>query len=259
MNPEVPIAGAQEQKPIKSSLSHLIMLFLVILGVAALSALGTYYYLLPQLQNQKINSYPLQQSDQSTIQQNIMQKGSSRTSNITGNQTTNSTNKVVINLNSGIDSLTYFKGQISAPNDYFATDDNMIEPYNTQGGMAPPRLILMKGYQVTADNYWNNIHQSKNDCIVINSTNGENSINDWNSLVGFGFKEILTENEKISVGVRSAQIYTLNKKDGDIYVGFLSIGNKDNTSYYFHSCNANNKTDFINVIQSIKFRDDISR
>lgn len=39
-----------EQKVGKSSPSHLVMLFLAILGVVVLSILGTYYYLLPQLQ-----------------------------------------------------------------------------------------------------------------------------------------------------------------------------------------------------------------
>lgn len=74
MNPETANTEVPEQKIIKSSPSHLVILFLVILGVAILSVLGTYYYLLPQLQNQKNNSYPLQQSDQSNKEQNTIQQ-----------------------------------------------------------------------------------------------------------------------------------------------------------------------------------------
>lgn len=75
MNPETSITPTlvPEQKVIKSSPSHLLVLFLVILGVAVLSVIGTYYYLLPQLQyNQKYNIYP--SNDQSnTNTDNIQQ------------------------------------------------------------------------------------------------------------------------------------------------------------------------------------------
>ena len=41
-------------------------------------------------------------------------------------------------------------------------------------------------------------------------------------------------------------------------VGFLPIGDKDSTTYFFNSCNTNNKEDFLNVMRSIKFRGDLN-
>lgn len=171
--------------------------------------------------------------------------------------TINSNNSEIVrfNLNGGAPNLKYFISQIRAPSDYFATDDNMIDSYLSQGGMVPPRIILMKDHQVSGNNYYSEIHQSKNDCIVIWSTNGFNEIDDWNNNVTT-FKGTLTENQTIKVGTRKAQIYKMVKNDGDIFVALLQIGNSDNTTYFFHTCNINNRSDFINVIQSIKFRDD---
>jgi len=169
----------------------------------------------------------------------------------------------IFNLNGGDPSLKYFISQITAPGDYFATDDNMLESYLSQGGMAPPRLILMKNYQVSAgamedqSNYDAIFHQLKNDCIAIWSTNGFTSIEDWNSNIT-QFKGPLSENQNIAVGKRTAHMAMMSTSQGNIYVAFLSIGNKDNTSYYFNTCNTDNKSDFVQVIQSIKFRDDVS-
>lgn len=169
----------------------------------------------------------------------------------------------IFNLNGGDPSLKYFISQITAPGDYFATDDNMLESYLSQGGMAPPRLILMKNYQVAAgamedqSNYDAIFHQLKNDCIAIWSTNGFTSIDDWNSNIT-QFKGPLSENQNIAVGKRTAHMAMMSTSQGNIYVAFLSIGNKDNTSYYFNTCNTNNKSDFVQVIQSIKFRNDAS-
>ena len=45
----------------------------------------------------------------------------------------------------------YFGFNITAPYSYFATSDEMLVSFDSQGGMAPPRLILMKGYQVMGE------------------------------------------------------------------------------------------------------------
>jgi hypothetical protein len=169
----------------------------------------------------------------------------------------------VYNLNGGAPDLTFFRSQISTSSDYFATVDTMMDSYKTQGGMAPPRIILMKGYQVNESdqggniNYFSSIHQTQNDCIVIWSTDGFDSIEGWNNDV-VDLKGILTDHQELSIGSRKVQLYKMTRKEGDIYVALLQIGNKRETSYYFHTCNTNNKSDFISVIQSIKFRDDVT-
>ena len=59
----------------------------------------------------------------------------------------------------------------------------MLEDYNSQGGMAPPRLILMKNHQVFNNNYHELMNNSANDCIVIFSTMSLNSINEWDGTI----------------------------------------------------------------------------
>lgn len=158
-----------------------------------------------------------------------------------------------INLNNF--NLEYFVSQVTAPSSYYATDDNMLTAYDSQGGMAPPRLILSKGQQII-DNYYQKITEElKNDCIVIWSTRSFESVDDWNKSVT-QFEGNLLNPEQISVGSRQASVYTLHMTSKDIYVGYLPIGNKENTSYYFHTCNTNNKSDFESVIKSIKFLSD---
>ncbi len=162
--------------------------------------------------------------------------------------------KAIFNLHGNPES-EYSTFQITSPIDYFATDDEMLTSYDTQGGRAPPRIILVKGYQVSGRDYLSEIRQSRNDCIVIWSTNGFDSVDDWNQ--NLGFKGILNEIEQIAVGTRQVKLYKMKKNDGEIFEAFLSIGNEKKRTYFFHTCNKNNQLDFIEVIQSIKFRDDL--
>lgn len=151
--------------------------------------------------------------------------------------------------------------QIKYPASYFVTSDDMLGSYASQGGMAPPKLILMKNYQISADkepNYFYEITKNhKNDCIVIWSASDSDSIDDWNWLAS-DFVGTIENKEIISVGSRSADLYLSSKDTGNIYVAYLQINATNNISYYFHTCNANNKNDLVEVIKSIKFRGDIN-
>ncbi len=162
-----------------------------------------------------------------------------------------------INLSSinSSDPLDYFGVQIIAPSTYFVTSDTMLESYDSQGGMAPPRLILMKNHQIFGNNYNEITTSSLNDCIVIWSTMSFNSIDEWNGNVT-NFKGELKNQETLEVGSRNASLYLRSMASGNIYTAFLAIGDKNKTSYYFHTCNTNNKKDFVSVIKSMKFRRD---
>lgn len=190
-------------------------------------------------------------------QKNILQ-----TKRMSSQQNTSSATHI-INLSNWSEnaSLKYFSAQVTAAGSYWATDDNMLEPYNSQGGMAPPRLILMKNYQVlvTPDNgyFLDFLKDSKNDCIAIWATNGESSIEDWQSGI-LQIKGNIQNPEQITVGSRKATLYLLKEESKESYIAYLPIENTDKTSYYFYTCNLNNKSDFVRVIQSIKFRGDIS-
>lgn len=166
-------------------------------------------------------------------------------------------------INLGGSSVPYFAAQLKSPSNYFATDDSMLSAYDSQGGAAPPRLILTKNRQVFADEKYFELGR-QDDCVIVMSTMGFPSPDAWtgSSVVPAGN---LIQNEIVNVGKRQAIIYTqattkenVFTNQGNIFVGFLNIGNKEGTSYYFYTCNANNKTDFINVIKSIKFRDDLN-
>ena len=173
-----------------------------------------------------------------------LQSGNSDTSNGT----------VAINMTGS--TADFFTGQVTAPTSYFATDDNMLISFDSQGGMGPPRLILMKNRQVLgSDSYFDIVtEETIDDCIVIWSTNGMDYIEAWVNGNILDYAGELTDEEVIPIGTRSATLYTA----ADRYVGLLPIGNEEDTSYFFHTCNLNNKADFINVMKSLKLRQDIN-
>jgi len=170
-----------------------------------------------------------------------------------------------VNLTQGPANNLFFKSQIEAPPNYYITDDEMLSDFASQGGMAPPRLILMKSNQVLgSQNYFKIVtSESKNDCITIWSTMGMDSIESWVSLVNLNNSNSNSANIKLSskenfkIGKREATVYFLSGIR-NVYVGFLPIGDKDSTTYFFNSCNTNNKEDFLNVMRSIKFRGDLN-
>jgi hypothetical protein len=156
-------------------------------------------------------------------------------------------------------SLTFFRSQITIPDGYFVTDDNMLVSYASQGGMAPPRVILMKGYQLLdEEKYYDAITKNPGDeCIAVWTTQGFSKIEDWNSSIT-QYNGKLTNKETITVGKRNAEMYTLQRKEGNVYVGFLQVGDKDDTTYYFNTCNDKNKQDYKSVIASLKLRGDVN-
>lgn len=181
----------------------------------------------------------------------------------TGGIVSNSKSKTSNNINFSSwgdeERLKYFRGQITAPSDYFATSDNMVTYYGSQGGMAPPRIILTKNYQTLPKNLsdYSYMDFGDNECILIWSTDGFSSINNWVSDIGRADGSLVNKGT-IAVGDRNAVLYQTSKGGKDKYVAYLPIGNKDGTSYFFETCNLNNKIDFENVIKSIKFRPDLS-
>jgi len=153
----------------------------------------------------------------------------------------------------------YFAFKINAPKDYFATTDQMLTSYLTMGGMAPPRLVLSKNSQLLGDdsgNYLNKVwNYNSNDCMSIWTTGGLSSIEEWLDLPSLEIGE-LSNKESIKSGSRNIDIYKLKVKSGNVYVAFMPIKNDFSTSYFFRTCNENNKEDLVNVIKSLKLRID---
>ena len=137
----------------------------------------------------------------------------------------------------------------------------MLESYDSQGGMAPPRLILMKNHQVLgSENYFSEVTTgTKNDCIAIWTTKGISSIDEWNSNIT-RFKGAYEDKAEIDVGSRKAEMYTVSSAKRSNFIAFLKVNNLDGgTSYFFHTCNTHNKTDFVDVIRSLKLKADINQ
>ena len=156
------------------------------------------------------------------------------------------------------DQSDYFGFNITAPYSYFATSDEMLVSYDSQGGMAPPRLILMKGYQVMGeDNYFKQVTNNPSDvCIAIWTTMGYNKTEYW--LSSRGFSENISDKEEITIGDRTAGVYKTSNAATDIFVGFLPIDDERQTSYFFNTCNTSNKEDLISTMKSLKLRSDIN-
>ena len=173
------------------------------------------------------------------------------------NQITSATKS--INMSSiSSDKSDYFGFNITVPYSYFATNDEMLTNYDSQGGMAPPRLILMKGYQVMNENeYYKQVISNPSDvCIAIWTTEGYNKIEDW--LLSREFSENLSHKQEVTVGNRTAEIYKTNNSSTDIFVGFLPINDENQTSYFFNTCNSLNRADLISTVKSLKLRSDIN-
>lgn len=153
----------------------------------------------------------------------------------------------------------YFAFKISAPKYYFASTDQMLSSYLTMGGMAPPRLFLNRNTQILgndSENFpeevWN---YSTNDCISIWTTGGLSSVKEWLDLPGLEIGE-LSDKEIIKNKDREVELYKLKLEKGNIYVAFMPIKNEYSTSYFFRTCNENNKQDLKNIINSLRLRID---
>ena len=173
----------------------------------------------------------------------------------------NKSNQETIKVNMSAVPNEYFGAQVTSPGDYFVSTDSMLTAYNTQGGIAPPRIILMKGYQVTnSETYYKEVTDNpKHECIAVWATGGFSSIDDWSSSILQLPEGDVSENTTVKVGDREA---TVRKKTVDgkaIYEAYVQVSTADGgVSYYLNTCNAENKEDFLNVLKSLKIRADLS-
>ena len=153
----------------------------------------------------------------------------------------------------------YFAFKITAPKEYLATTDQMLSSYLTQGGMAPPRLVLNKNQQIAGTDNGDFINKvwnyNANDCVSIWTTGGLGSIQECLDLSSLEIGE-LSNKEITKAGKRDVDLYSLKLKNGNIYVAYMPIKNNFSTSYFFRTCNQNNKEDLVNIIKSLKIRID---
>lgn len=156
--------------------------------------------------------------------------------------------ETIVTFSSGPDASFY--GQVKIPTDYVAITEPMLA---NSSDMAPPRLILTKSTMpVDGHTFFQDVITSPmSDCIVIWTTRGFSSTDDWASSVT-GFQGTATNKTTIPVGNRSAQMDTRVMKDRSVYEAFLLVSSANGgTSYYIHTCNAHNESDFLQVVTSL--------
>lgn len=153
----------------------------------------------------------------------------------------------------------YFSFKINAPKEYLATTDQMLGSYLLVGGMAPPRLFLNKNTQVLVNDEGDFLSMAwkynKNDCISIWTAGGLSSVDEWLDLPSLEIGR-LGDKEEIKLEKRDAEIYKLSRSDGTVFVGFMPVESEQDVSYFFRTCNENNKQDLINIIKSLRLRID---
>lgn len=151
---------------------------------------------------------------------------------------------------------TFFGFQIRYPSKYVVTTDEMITSYITQGGQAPPRMILTEGKQpldstLSNEGYidYSKVLNGQQDCVAIWTTLGISSFNQWrdNVLYGKTVQVLNTKEEKHGK-------YTFSVEDvmiGSIKRTEALLRLPQNVTYYFHTCNMNNRSDLQFILDNL--------
>ncbi len=162
--------------------------------------------------------------------------------------------------------------RIKFPSSYVVTSDDMIADYKSQGGMAPPRLILTKGAQPLKPSGPNgydyaSLFTDNKDCIMIHSTQGFKNIDDWEYTV---YPEVIplaqggSRLERNKVNVHSNNTIKVGDFDGivrevsdEIYPRRIEIFVKmpdNSSSFFFHTCNMSTKEDLYKILEHFDIR-----
>lgn len=172
----------------------------------------------------------------------------------------NSTTIYTVTGSTTYTSSEYFKYlvfQIKYSSKYFVTSDNMLTNYKSQGGSAKPRLVLSTVAQplgsVTYDDL---LSQNDGSCIVIWSTIGFNSLNEWleqNNITN----PITVSAEKITINgyTFEKRIVSSSARSQNIVVAYLSLPN--NISYFFETNNTDSENDLVFILKNFNIRGDV--
>jgi hypothetical protein len=151
--------------------------------------------------------------------------------------------------------------QVQYPARYLVTDDWMITSFQSQGGLAPPRLVFTTGSQlmglrVTVDDL---ITARDQDCIMIWSTGGFASVGDWenSSLVPvIGALAVVSERSE-KLGAFTFVIREVAPQGGaHLLEAFVQLPN--DLSYFFNTCTVDTRTDLLTILQTFQVRREAS-
>jgi hypothetical protein len=160
------------------------------------------------------------------------------------------------------DAGSYLSFRIKFPSKYIATTDSMITYYKTQGGMAPPALMLTADYQPLAKSEeedqqyvlrYKEIENSGHDCILVWNTVGFSSFEDWyNNIQNEQFDILSEEKQKIN-NFNVVKRAVMNKEThAKTFQALIQLPSE--VTYYLYTCNETPQKDLQTVLENLEIR-----
>lgn len=175
---------------------------------------------------------------------------------------------ITINYSSGMSQPEddYLSYQIRFPSDYVAVSGDMMTYFRTQGGMAPPTLVLIKPTEYS--NLYSTIasegdlsesnliyeQETDNRCLKIWNTKGFISQDLWYDHVEIEDYTIDKEETK-KLGRHTFEIRYITTEWSSPTVkktAFLSLG--EDVTYFFETCDEDKEDDFESVLENFTIR-----
>jgi len=244
-NPQTPY-----KKPVdtKRSFSDANILVFILLGIILIGSILSYYSV----------THKTSKKDATTPQNQKTETISSTPTEI------DETEKLLVVNSHGSaigKSSYYLTFQLKYPSKYFVTSDDMVTFYGTQGGMAPPRLIFTRDTQPLGEKTYWDVWNSGEDCIIVWSTTGFDSIEDFqntkNPKNGSAKPPKIISKEEITIlggyqaDKRVVKYSHKQSNNIDVFVRF-----PEDVAYFFQTCNMNSEKDLEILLNNLKIRAD---
>jgi hypothetical protein len=145
--------------------------------------------------------------------------------------------------------------RIKFPARYVATTGDMVTPYDTQGGLAPPLLILSLGAQPLADERrWQDVLRGTGDCVMVWGTNGFDTLADWHrhvygNVAGLAFDAQRPERQQ---RVGAWDVVLQEVMIGGVVRAAALVRLPGTFRFYVHSCNEQSGRDVLTVIENLE-------
>lgn len=165
---------------------------------------------------------------------------------------------LTVNAHTSIDDERgpYFTFQLKYPSKYLVTSDDMVTSYITQGGMAPPRLVFTKNTQpLGKSTYWD-VWDGNEDCILVESTSGWNSIEDFQIHGNTAAEppETVKQEQITILGNLEADRRVVKYKDKQTNNLEVFVQLPETVAYFFQTCNMNSEEDLDILLNNFKVR-----
>ena len=220
--------------------------FFILLGLLIVSAFIGYYFVTQNGNNALLTAPSVLETQESEIKELT----STEVSKIE-----NPEELLVVNAHSIVNDERgpYFSFQLKYPSKYLVTSDDMVTPYVSQGGSAPPRLIFTKDAQPLGNINYRDIWSGSGDCILVWSTSGWNAISDFQTYGGAGNLPKTINQQQITVldsfKADKREVKYADKQSNNLE---LFVQMPEDVAYFFQTCNMNSENDLEVLINNFK-------